>query len=242
MNYIIIQDQPQLERFIELLPDLEENETFYCCLFARKKYHPDVTSAKSDKAQLKRFTSTKERLVSKIRQLEAPLGSYTQMRKEGGEMPVPQEALAFYIALNPRDLEAACINTTKVLIDRAFDPHRTFNPQVIAMSEIQKARSRKIWIDFDFDDMEWTDIMFRIDALEIINLDCISILKTRGGFHLLIKIDKIAEQYKNNWYKNIMKLGPDVARDIMMPCPGTYQGGFTPRLVMINGEETIDNY
>ena len=54
MNYKIICEEENLLKFIEWLPDLETDEQFYGCLFARKKY--DSTGiVKSDKGQLKLY-------------------------------------------------------------------------------------------------------------------------------------------------------------------------------------------
>ena len=73
MNYQIISDETALQNFINWLPELQDNEKYYVSPFARKKYAENRAQG-NDKTQLKRFTSNKERLIDKIKQLEIPVG------------------------------------------------------------------------------------------------------------------------------------------------------------------------
>lgn len=223
MTYNIITNPDQLKAFINWLPELKPHEKYYCCLFARKKYCEDGVQS-SDKAQLKRFVTDKERLFDKISQLEVKLGAY-QLKNASA----PQESLALYINPNPRDLKKAAYNGMIKLTELLRDDNRAFNPHSEMMTCIQQSRGQKIFLDFDVDNKD-----FDFSQLNgIINTDCLEIVKTRGGFHILVRLKDLDPAYKKSFYKDISALGVDQTGDQLLPVPGCVQGGFTPRFIKI---------
>lgn len=226
-NYKIILDEERLKTFIDWLPELSNKEAYYVCLFARAKYAPGIVLS-SGQTQLKRFTSNKEHLLSKIKQLECPVGSYTYKGQT-----LPQESLALYINPNPRDLEKAAKNSLIKLAHLVTKPYTGYNPHTEILSEIQTAHSRKPYMDFDFDNTDPNNIIKTIDDLDIVNLDAITIVKTKGGFHLLVEVQKIQNKYQKSWYQSIAKMdGVDMKGYGLLPVPGCTQGNFSPHFIL----------
>ncbi len=228
-----MKDEKILKEFIEWLPELTSTEKYYLCLFARNKYCKELTHIKSDKAQLKRFVTDKERMFLKIKQLEVEVGWYKQK-----EMIVPQEALALYITVNPRCLRKATVNTMVKLAQSIRDENILMNCHQEALSEIQKAKSRTCWVDFDYDTKEDTHRKTRAEYLhEVVKNFCgdevdYKLLETRGGYHLLVNPESVAMHAKSRWYQGLMKIGNcDQVGDNMIPVPGSFQGGFIPQFV-----------
>lgn len=223
MNYQIISNKEKLLEFIEWLPALEANEKYYCCLFARKKYCADQIKS-NDKTQLKRFLSDKARLYQKIKQLEVPFGAY-QLK----DIAAPQESLALYINPNPRNLKKATFDGIIKLTQLLKNDNKNFNPHAELLSCIQKTIGRKIYLDFDVDFKD-----FDFDKLKgIINLSCMDIVETRGGYHLLVRLAEIEKGYKKTFYQRISALGVDQTGDQLLPVPGCMQGGFVPRFIQV---------
>jgi hypothetical protein len=224
MNYTIVTDENELKKFIDWLPILNDDEIYYVCLFARSKYAEGISHVKSDKAQLKRFTTTKEWMFDKIKQLECEVGSYKQYTNNVST-PIPQEALALYITVNPRSTKKAMYNSLIHLASCLRDNNINVNPHQEVMSEIQKAKSKTYFVDFDIDEPEY--VGEACEKLRNMNIKH-HVLKTRGGFHILVEPDSCSKEFKSTWYNEI-KVYADVVGDNMIPVPGTYQGGFTPK-------------
>jgi len=227
MNYKIITDEDELQRFVDWLPETKENEQYYMCLFARKKYikdleHlPNIPHIRSDKAQLKRMTSTKDRIIDKIRQLECPVGSF-----KAGEHPAPQESLALYISTNPRDLWRATVRTIGQLAKVLEGQGKNSNPHAEAMSEIQKCAGTRHHVAFDIDEK---DENILDECIGYVDGHC-RVLETRGGYHLFVDKSKIPEIKEKMWHQKIAKYS-DQTGDLMSPVGGTFQGGHSVKFI-----------
>lgn len=241
-NYKVIMNEAILDSFINFLPELKStDEKFYVCLFARSKYLTEeqkgiMTHIKSDKAQLKRVVADKNSLKTKLKQMECPVGSYIQYKTNVPDNPVPQEALAVYITINPRSLLKATKGTIKKCIDMITDnPLDNFNPSNFAMSEIQRSKAKNqpfFILDIDKKDLNIGDLRFTLE--NYLGTTPFYILETRGGYHILVSLREIDETKKKTWYNCLKTLfGDDLdqAGDIMIPIPGTYQGGHIPKFV-----------
>lgn len=233
MNYEIIKDPKELDKFIEWLPELEENQKFYVSLFARKKWG-FTEGLTADKNQLKRFTCNKEDLKAKLRKLEVKLGEYTYK-----DIKINNNSLGVYITPNPRDMHKAGLKTAKEIINMVADGREIFNPQAIALNQIQVTGVKKY---FDIDIDVWSESVtldYLLDLIkrdEVINLDAIegNIVQTRGGFHIMVELSKVANA--KTWYNNFNKLSCDLFDvtmngDNMVPLPGCVQSNFTPILL-----------
>jgi hypothetical protein len=217
MTYKLIYSEKLLNEFLELLPDENEDEIYYLSLFARKKYCPELIWS-NDKTQLKRLTSKKRDIVKKIKQLEVEYGLYDL----NGRI-VPQESLVIYIHPNPRSQLKAARHLMRKLTDIICDNGKGFNVYQEALSALQKSKSKGYFIDFDIDTDKST---FDIETVyKYINKDAVTLIETRGGYHVLIEVKKIEEEYRKSFYQDLSKFS-DVEGDCFIPIPGTIQGGF----------------
>lgn len=223
MNYQIIMDEQKLTDYVHWLPELGPSETFYGSLFARKKYCSSIPWPGGDKTQLKRFTATKENLIAKIRQMECPLGAYTIKGQA-----IPQEALALYLHVNPRDLWKATIRSIAALAKVVECDGKKSNPHQEVLSEIQRTHGKKHYVIFDLDEK---DELMMHNCVKAVSGIC-EVMETRGGYHIFVPTDKIKRIPNKKWYNNIA-VYCDVTGDNMSPIPGCCQGGFTPHFINI---------
>lgn len=221
MNYTVIYDEETIKEFIDFLPDLTENETYYLTLLSRNKYAKNPINSRT--TPLKRLTSDKKYMLQNIKQLECPLGSYT---KDGTF--VEPESLALYITTNPRCKKKAIFGLLSEIATNLKHNCTTYNPLSDALTCINRAKSRPVFVTFDIDNK--IDIETHIYKIwDTVGQDAVAAIETHGGYHVLIRPDKVVAKQKD-WYRIIdMYLsdkGVDQTGDILSPVPGTLQGNF----------------
>lgn len=243
MNYKLIQNEVELQKFIDFLPELKSNEGYFLILIARKKWNPesDIPSA----LKLKRETvMRKDRLIHTIRQMEIAYGLYVNYDK-----PIPLENLGVYIGYNPRDQSQACYDLAYECLKRVRGSKQNINIKSMANDIIQSSYGTKHFMDIDVDlkeDETLEEIVTFIKS--VVDEKYLNFVKTSGGFHCLINLthpdlaepkskkDKssslISPKFGNKWYLELknhkFKSELNIMNNDLMPLAGCNQGKFVP--------------
>jgi hypothetical protein len=225
-HYRVILDKRVFDDFLASLPPLEPTEVWYACLFGRHKYDNTFPGTK-DSNQLARFIAKNaNELLEKVTRLECPIGGFS---RDG--IIATQDCLALYLAMNPRSLVRANRNMLVELAKRIAEGQLNFSPITVATTEIHRAVGRKFYVDFDFDEVDLADYLPRIQEI-LPEPGMYRILRTRGGFHLLVELAKI-RGLRVQWHPQLAQLrGCDIkGSHALTPVPGCTQGGFMPYFV-----------
>lgn len=225
MNYKLIHEEEQLQKFISFLPDLNTNEGYFLILIARKKWHPESKIPSAHK--LKRETlSSKDKIIQTIRQWEVNVGAY-----QSNGIAIDQKNLGVYIGYNPKDQYAACFELINKCLANIKSNKQGINVKSMANDVIQGSNGTKNFIDIDVDikeDENYWDIVSFIKS--IIADEHLTFVKTNGGFHCLVKLAGL--KGNNTWHQQIQahtfKSELNIMSNDLMPIVGCNQGKFIP--------------
>lgn len=234
MNYKLIHNEENLKKFIQFLPELKENESYFLILIARKKWNPDANIPSALK--LKRDSVKKEYLIRTIKQWETEIGTYTT--HDG--TPIPNENLGVYISYNPKNQHNATFDLTKMCSEAIKNGNKSINVKSMANDAIQSANGSRNFIDIDVDVKEGEDYLEIKKFIEsILNPSKLTYVKTSGGFHCLIDFDAVRNatpiSENKNWHQAIKKNHPfksdlNIMSHDLMPLVGCNQGKYVPHL------------
>lgn len=228
MNYKLIHNIDHLQKFIDLLPDLKENEGYFLILIARKKWFPESNIPSAHK--LKRETvNDKNKIIQVIRQWEIEEGAY-----HSGGIPIDIRNLGVYMGYNPKNQLSACYELINKCLSAIRSEQKNINVKSMANDVIQGCNGTKNFIDIDVDienDENYLDIINFIKG--VINEKHLTFIKTNGGFHCLVDLKELKKESDiGNWYKEI-ELAPfdsdlNIMSNDLIPIPGCNQGKFVP--------------
>ncbi len=249
MNYKLIHDEEQLQKFIDFLPDLNPNEGYFLILIARKKWFPESGIPSAHK--LKRETlSDKSKIIQTIKQWEIREGNYTS-----NGIPIDSRNLGVYIGFNPKNQYAACFELIDKCLASIKSNQKNINVKSMANDVIQGANGAKNFMDIDVDIKEGEDYLEIKQYIEsVVNPKYLKFIKTNGGFHCLVSLiskkknplgdfaDLTYETTKEsdfsvnkNWYMELknhpFKSELNIMSHDLIPIVGCNQGKFIPKFI-----------
>lgn len=238
----MIYDDVELQKFLNILPDLENDEVYFISLAARKKYLTIEEQKEINLNHAEMFNRmvirSKERIPRIITRLSGN-GYYSK-----NDMLYPDKCLVAYFNVNPTSMLAAyqefSNNMTKYVIELAKNKNPIENHSmtklrkldVELMNSIQRKRSRKTFIDIDVDTK---DISILNGMRNVFNINGVvyHVISTHGGYHILLVRSTISFNYTKvvRDYNALTDSEVIVNSNEMIPMPGTMQGGHLVKLI-----------
>lgn len=242
----LIQDREQFNNFIDILPDLQNDEVYFISLSARNKY---LTKEEREFYGLGRTEMFARNIVRNKYDFEyvlSKLESALTYKLTKNKQKIPEKALVIYININPSSMIKAYFNLMQEMnkemndITIALQHDKQPNYSGIhlldrkLMNCIQRARSRKVYIDIDFDiSLANVHLVATFESLLRKNSIDFNIIKTKSGYHVLIDLESMNNK-KFNLNKIIIELNEEaknnggeiiINSNGMVPFPGTLQAG-----------------
>ena len=250
----IVADRDVLERFLNVMPELERDEVYFLSLSARNKYLTEEEREEFDLGRTEMFSRQiaydREGILMAIARMEADLS----VRRTRNGKEIPHKCLVVYINIHPSSTIKAYTDFTKQMNHHfsetfmavANGKNANYEPfqrcRTHLMNHIQRSSSRKNFIDIDIDCKNENNLE---KARSHVHCGLINshishhIVKTQGGYHVLVDKVKMKEEHNNfPLYKLVEKANETVGDDgeavfnknAMVPLPGTYQAGKTVTL------------
>lgn len=249
MNYKLIHNQEELQKFVDFLPELNPNEGYFLILIARKKWFPESGIASAHK--LRRETvGRKDKIIPTIKQWEIEEGGY-----DSNGTPIDIKNLGVYIGFNPKNQHKACFELINQCLEAIKSNKENINVKSMANDVIQGSNGTKNFMDIDVDIKEGEDYLVIKNYIEsIVNSKYLKFIKTNGGFHCLVSLiskrkhpfgdfDDITyettkesdfSEYKD-WYMKLknhpFKSELNIMSNDLIPVVGCNQGQFIPHFL-----------
>ncbi len=241
---MLIQNKNEFNKFINILPDLQNDEVYFISLSARNKYLNEEERKFYGLGRTEMFSRNIIRRKEDFEYVLSKLESTLHYKLTKTKQNIPEKALVVYVNINPSSMIKAYFNLAnemnKELLDINMAMQHNKQPNYSGihlldrklMNCIQTARSRKIFIDIDFDvkgDIPIKDFIITLANKEIKYY----LIQTKSGYHCLIDLASMKDKKFNLNYE-VQKCHQLVClhdgeviinTNGMIPVPGTLQAG-----------------
>lgn len=251
----LIYNENEINKFIDILPNLEKDEVYYICLFVRNKHLTPEENlffgiSRSSNLMARVIAREKNDIIRKIKNWECNSEAFISKRSNTN---IPNKCLVPYITFNPVSTIKAYKDFNFEFIDYITQLSTTNDkPQiykslkkidVLIMDKLQHAFSKKHFIDIDFDipTYNWQPFFDFLGELKIKEVSY-HVVKTKGGYHLLLETKTLNWNYNKNLenLRNIAKnefkkFEIETNKNQAIPISGCYQyGDFEVKLIESN--------
>jgi hypothetical protein len=240
----MIHDEEQILKFINILPDLQNDEVYFLSASARNKY---LTQEEREYYTLgrtemfaRKIAQSKSKYINVINNIIKETSIYHTKNNKN----IPQKCLVYYANINPSSgvqaLQLFYKKTNDLLFSMYSNPKHVGNFKnlnTLLMNCYQKAKSRKYFIDIDCDveDQEYIEpIRYELRKNNVIFYT----IQTRSGFHILIEKHSVKYNYTriiNTQNELVKQIGGEIIinQSEMIPIPGIFQAGAKVKFIDI---------
>lgn len=242
----MIHNKEQFNKFISILAPLKEDEVYFVSLSCRNKYMTDEEREFYALGRTEMFGRTLIKNLNDIDFYMNKLYSNLVYKTTKNGKSIPEKGLVTYININPSSMLLAYNMFQQETNKKVFEyVQSTLNEKTKNLAAfgnldreflncVQKSRSRKVFIDIDFDTKNY-DYVDRFKG--VLNKHDVKyhVICTHGGYHVVIVKDSLPSSF--NLHKEIWDLNEMVKtfegdgevifnKNQMVPVPGTMQSNF----------------
>lgn len=199
-------DFEEFNKFFDILPEVDSDETFFISLSARNKYLTDEERDKYALGKTEMFGREiiYQKNIENFKTVFLKLESTLSYRFTNNGSRVPEKCLVVYMNLNPTSTFEAVSHFQKEMngvtrdyvkgLKRGNDvdvfEQRFKNAQGILRTQMQKYTSRKLFADIDIDCKDQRVLDMVVDFLE--DHECkYFVIETHGGWHIPVLISSL---------------------------------------------------
>lgn len=247
----LIIDKEQFDKFISILPDLKNDEVYFISLAARNKYLNESERIYYGLGRTEMFSRSIIRNKDNFEYVLSKLESSLQYKLTKNKCKIPEKTLVVYVNINPSSMIKAYFalmqEMNKELHDITFALQNNKQPNYSGihlldrklMNCIQRARSRKVYIDIDFDIKDNFYIVNNLLTELSIRQILYFLIQTKSGYHVLIDLESMKDKKFNLNYEvqkcnqmTVLHYGEVIINSNgMVPIPGTLQAGELVKII-----------